>query len=34
MVSKPRAASSRLNVAPVAAFAINPLNSSLTFDPG
>ena len=31
MVSKPRAASSRLSEAPVAALAINPLNSSVTF---
>ena len=31
MVSKPRAASSRLSAAPVAALAINPLNSSVTF---
>ena len=30
MVSNPRAASSRLSVAPVAALAINPLNSSVT----
>src|SRR5712692_1634019 len=33
MVSKPRAASSRVSVAPVAALAINPLNSSVTFAP-
>jgi hypothetical protein len=33
-VSKPRAASSRLNVAPVAALAINPFSSSVTVDPG
>ena len=33
IVSKPRAASSRLSVAPVAALAINPLSSSVTFAP-